>query len=170
MMTKKRNALFGTFVLLVAFLSFNVAFGQVPTPSQPPLKEDFEQKELTSFLNANAKISEIQMEAQGEMVKIIEAEGISVEKFNQIAQSQQQQYSTAQKNDPKDMESFQKAAEKITGMQQTIEGKMIKTVEGEGLDVNTYQQIAQAYQQSPKVKGQLDKMMEEQLQEKKKEN
>ncbi|WP_436834466.1 DUF4168 domain-containing protein [Parapedobacter sp. DT-150] len=164
MMIRKRRwkAMFGAIVLLVAFLSVDVAFGQEPAPNQLPLKEDFEKKELTSFINANTKIGEIQMAAQDTMVKIVEEQGISVEKFNQIAQSQQQPDSTAQKNDPKDVESFQKAAAKITEMQQAIEGQMIKTVEEEGLDVDTYQQIAQAYQRSPKVKEQLDNMIKEQ--------
>lgn len=101
------------------------------------------------------------MEAQSEMMKVIEKEGISVEKFNEIASAQQNPDSTAVKPDPKEVESFQKAAEKITGMQPAIEERMVKAVEAEGLDVETYQQIAQAYQQSPKVKGELDQLIKE---------
>ena len=38
---------------------------------------------------------------------------------------------------------------------------MVEAVEAEGLEVETYMQIAQAYQQSPKVKGELDEKMKQ---------
>jgi len=158
---KKYSMAFGTFALLLTILTNAAVYGQAPVQTQTPqVKEDFKEKELDCFLNANQKISAIQMEAQGEMAKIIEKEGLSVEKFNTMAQAQQTPDSTA-KPDPKDVASFQKAAEQISGMQQGLEGKMTKVVEEEGLNVETYMQIAQAYQQSEKVKEVLDKKMKE---------
>ena len=168
MMSKtKRNysRVWGPFALLFGMAGASVAVAQEPVQQAPvqtqEVKEDFEEEELNCFLNASSKINEIQMEAQGEMMKIVENEGLSVEKFNQIAETQQAPDSSATQPDPKEVESFQKAAEKITGMQQTVEGKMVKAVEDEGLEVETYMQIAQAYQTSPKLKGVLDEMMKE---------
>ncbi|GAA4798080.1 hypothetical protein GCM10023231_28420 [Olivibacter ginsenosidimutans] len=163
------NVVLGISAFLIVVCSNSTAFGQT-TPQTPPatqtaptqaapVKEDFEEKELDRFLNANQKINAIQTEAQGEMVKIIEKEGMTVEKFNTMAQAQQTQDSTASKQDPKDIEAFQKVAQQINGMQQGLEGKMTKAVEEEGLNVETYVQIAQAYQQSPKVKNTLDEKM-----------
>lgn len=159
---RKYNMAFGTFALLLTILT-SVVYGQTPVQTQTPqVKEDFKEKELDCFLNANQKISTIQTEAQGEMVKIIENEGMSVEKFNTIAEAQQKRDSAIiAKQDPKDVAVFQKAAEQINGMQQGLEGKMTKAVEEEGLNVETYLQIAQAYQQSEKVKEILDKKMKE---------
>src|SRR5690606_22950028 len=107
-----------------------VVHGQTPTPTQTPqpVKEDFKDKELDLFLNANQKINGIQVEAQGEMMKIIEKEGLTVEKFNTMAQ--QTPDSVAANEDPKDVESFQKAATQIQGMQEGLEEKMIQVVEG----------------------------------------
>lgn len=157
------TAIYGVVALILTMVSTSAVIAQEQVPVQPrqEIRQDFEKKELDYFLNANLKISEIQMDAQTEMMKVIEKEGISVEKFNEIASAQQNPDSTAAKSDPKEVESFQKAAEKITGMQPAIEERMVKAVEGEGLDVETYQQIAQAYQQSPKVKGELDQLMKE---------
>jgi len=155
--------IYGAVALLLAMVSTSAVIAQEQAPIQPQqeVRQDFEKKELDNFLNANLKINEIQMAAQSEMMKVIDKEGISVEKFNEIADAQQNPDSTAAKLDPKEVESFQKAAEKITGMQPAIEERMVKAVEGEGLDVETYQQIAQAYQQSPKVKGELDELIKE---------
>lgn len=160
---KTYRTMYGAIALILAIVSTSAVIAQQQAPIQPQqeVRQNFEKKELDNFLNANLKINEIQMDAQGEMMKVIEKEGISVEKFNEIASAQQNPDSTAAKPDPKEVESFQKAAEKITGMQPAIEEKMVKAVEGEGLDVETYQQIAQAYQQSPKVKGELDELMKE---------
>lgn len=159
---RRYNTALGAFALLLIVLSSSVVYGQAPVQTQTPqVKEDFNEQELDRFLNANQKITAIQTEAQGEMVKIIEKEGMSVDKFNAIAEAQQKQDSTAAKQDPKDLAVFQKAAEQINGMQQGLEGKMTKAVEEEGLKVETYLQIAQAYQQSEKVRGILDKKMKE---------
>lgn len=154
---------YGAVALILAIVSTSavIAQQQAPIPPQQEVRETFEQKELDNFLNANLKINEIQVAAQGEMMKVIEKEGISVAKFNELANAQQNPDSTAAKPDPKEVELFQKAADKITEMQPAIEERMIKAVEGEGLDVETYQQIAQAYQQSPKVKGELDALMKQ---------
>lgn len=65
---KDRRELTGSRLLLAPFSDLLVA-------DPPPLKEDFEKEELTSFLNANTKISEIQMGAQDTMVKIVEEQG-----------------------------------------------------------------------------------------------
>ncbi|MEH6306329.1 DUF4168 domain-containing protein [Olivibacter sp. CPCC 100613] len=161
--TRRRYSMaFGTLALLLTILTNSVVYGQAPVQSQTPqVKEDFKEEELDQFLNANQKITDIQTEAQGEMVKIIEKEGMSVEKFNTMAEAQQKQDSTVAKQDPKDVAVFQKAAEQINGMQQGLEGKMAKAVEEEGLKVETYLQIAQAYQQSEKVRGILDKKVKE---------
>ncbi|WP_134089840.1 DUF4168 domain-containing protein [Olivibacter sp. XZL3] len=154
---------FGTLALLWTVLANSVVYGQAPAQMQAAqqVKEDFNEEELDRFLNANEKIAAIQIEAQGEMVKIIEKEGMSVEKFNAIAEAQQKADSAAAKQDPKDVAVFEKAAEQIYGMQQGLEGEMNKAVEEEGLKVETYMQIAQAYQQSEKVRGMLDKKMKE---------
>lgn len=163
--TKRNSMVCGAFALVFAVASASTAVAQEPVQQAPlqtqELNEDFQEEELDCFLNASSKINEIQMEAQGEMMKIVEDEGLSVEKFNEIAQAQQAPDSSATQPDPKEVEAFQKAAEKITGMQQTVEGKMVEAVEAEGLEVETYMQIAQAYQQSPKVKGVLDEKMKE---------
>ncbi|WP_353130378.1 DUF4168 domain-containing protein [Parapedobacter pyrenivorans] len=160
---KTYSTIYGAVALILAMVGTSAVIAQEQGPVQPQqeIRQDFQKKELDYFLNANLKINEIQMEAQSEMMKVIEKEGISVEKFNEIASAQQNPDSTAVKPDPKEVESFQKAAEKITGMQPAIEERMVKAVEAEGLDVETYQQIAQAYQQSPKVKGELDQLIKE---------
>jgi len=153
---------FGTFALLLTILTNSVVYGQTPVQTQPPqVKEDFKENELDRFLNANQKVSVIQTEAQDEMVKIIEKEGMSVEKFNTMVEAQQKPDSSTAKQDPNDVALFQKAAEQINDMQQGLEEKMTKVVEEEGLNVETYLQIVQAYQQSEKVRGILDKKMEE---------
>src|SRR5690606_9261097 len=119
------SRVWGPFALIFAMAGASVAVAQEPVQQAPlqtqEVKEDFEEEELNCFLNASSKINEIQMEAQGEMMKIVEDEGLSVEKFNQIAEAQQAPDSSATQPDPGEVESFQKAAEKITGMQQTVE-------------------------------------------------
>ena len=65
-------------------------------PGQPPsieMREDFSDGELKSFVKANEKVTVIQMEAEQKMIKAIEDEGLSVERFNAIGILQDEQKS-----------------------------------------------------------------------------
>lgn len=135
------------------------AMAQAPNAMQEPeLREDFKKDELKSFVNASSKVEALQMGAQESMAKAVVDEGLTVEKFNTIAQAQQGAQELDTEN-AEDQEMFNKASEKIMKIQEEIIGEIQESIKNEGIDVQTYEQIMFAYQKSEKVKGELDEIL-----------
>lgn len=155
---KSIGALILTTFMVLAFstLSFSQQLQQQATPE---LREDFTKTELESFLKANEKVLNIQAESQKKMVKAIKEEGLSVDRFNQIIAAQQD---PQKENDAssKEMASFNNAAEEIMTEKKETETEIVKSIEQEGIDIKTYQEIMYAYQKSPKVKKKISSMID----------
>ena len=149
-----------TIFLLAIFLfsTFsNVSFAQVRS-SQIPVKENFKPEEIQSFIKANQKVIYLEKTSEDEMIKAVKEEGFSVERFNEIAASQQipeKQINIEQE----ELQSFNNVIQKVAGISKITENKMNASIEEEGLDVVTYQQIVLAYQNSPKVKQEVDALL-----------
>lgn len=154
-------------ILLAAVMmgSFG-AMAQAPNVMQEPeLKEDFKKDELKSFVKASSKVEAIQMGAQQSMAQAVKDEGLTVEKFNTMAQAQQGSEGGIATESAEDQEMFNKASEKIMKIQEEIGGEIQEAIEKEGIDIQTFEQIIYAYQNSEKVKGALDEVLLEEQQE-----
>ncbi|MFC6102353.1 DUF4168 domain-containing protein [Olivibacter domesticus] len=158
MMRILKNNITVMIALLFAVSIGSKALAQENTGQQVPLKEDFKKEELQSFIKANQKVVELQKVSEEKMVKVIQEEGLTVERFNQLAASQQNPDKKVQA-EPKEMETFNAAAQKITGIGKEADTQMQQSIKQEGIDVETYQQIILAYQKSPKVKQQLEALL-----------
>lgn len=148
-------------LFLCGAISNRIAAQQVPQQQQQQqqqIKEDFKKEELQSFIKANEKVVAIQQASEQEMIKVIKDEGFTVERFNKLAEAQQNPQKKVEA-DAKEMGSFNTAAQKIVSMSKAVEGQMQESIKNEGLDVQTYQQIILAYQQSPKVKKAVDDLL-----------
>lgn len=130
-------------------------------PSQAPsieMREDFSDGELKSFVKANEKVTVIQMEAEQKMIKAIEDEGLSVERFNAILE-QQRDPTRGSETSAEELQSFNKAAQTILEENEKIEKQMTTSIEEEGIDIETYKQIMLAYQQNPDIQNRVNKMV-----------
>lgn len=148
-------------ILLVAFACLVPdgiwAQDTVPVPSNN-VREDFSDDELKSFVKANEKVMAIQTEAEQKMIKAIEDEGLTLDRFNAILEEQRDpQRGTETSAD--ELKSFNNAAQVILDENARVEQRMVSTIEQEGIDVETYKQIMLAYQQSPAIKTKVNKMV-----------
>ena len=159
---------FASPVLSIALLAFllvspvSAAWAQEPAQQQPSaeMREDFSDNELKSFVKANEKVTVIQMEAEQKMIKAIEGEGLTIERFNQILE-QQRDPSRASETSAEELESFNSAAQVILDENTRIEKEMTSSIEEEGIDIETYKQIMVAYQQNPEVQSRVNKFVED---------
>lgn len=124
------------------------------------IREDFSQKELQSFVKANEKIMLIQQESEQKMLKAIEDEGMTVDRFTEILESQKNPEKESNASE-QELQSFNKVAQFIINESQKTQMQLMTTLEQEGMDVNTYQDILYAYQQSPNVQDKIHKIEQE---------
>lgn len=130
----------------------------MPQQDSLSLRTDFSPTELESFVKANEKVTEVQKETEEKIIQKIEEEGLTVERFNQILESRRNPDSEEEVT-PEELQSFNQAAQMIVTENQSIQGKISDVIEEEGIDLDTYQQIIVAYQQSPEVKQKVDQLM-----------
>ena len=148
-------------ILLVAFACLIPdgiwAQDTVPVPSTN-IREDFSDDELQSFVKANEKVMTIQTEAEQKMIKAIEDEGLTLDRFNAILEEQRDPQRGIETS-PDELKSFNNAAQVILDENAKVEQRMVSTIEEEGIDIETYKQIMLAYQQSAAIQTKVNKMV-----------
>lgn len=157
--------LFGMILFcFVCLLPATKALAQEPeTPPVPPsvqMREDFSDDELKSFVKANEKVMAIQLDGEQKMISAIEGEGLTVNRFHEILE-QQRDPQKGGETSADELKSFNNAAQVILEENAKIEKEMTSTLEEEGIDVETYQQIMLAYQQSPAVQERVNKLVKD---------
>lgn len=134
--------------------------GIPPVPPSVQMRDDFSDDELKSFVKANEKVMAIQLDGEQKMISAIEGEGLTVNRFHEILE-QQRDPQKGGETSPEELKSFNNAAQVILEENSKIEKEMTSTLEEEGIDVETYQQIMLAYQQSPAVQERVNKLVKD---------
>lgn len=146
------------------FFTFG-AFAQVPMQQQQQVQTDFDRQELEKFVNVYIKSTEIQQGNEAEMIQAIEDEDLEINRFNEILTVQQNQQNVEEINaTAEEMDSFNKAAEKIMAVQQETQAEIEELIESE-MGTEKYQEIASAYQQSPEVQERVNGILENKMAE-----
>ena len=152
------------FIGAMLLLSAQGAWAQEPTQPTVEVREDFSDKELKLFIKANEKVTAIQAETEEKMTKVIEDEGLTVERFNEILEMQRDPAKRTE-TPPEELTSFNNAAQVIIKENQKIEQQMAVSIEKEGINLDTYKEIMVAYQQSPKVQSRVNELANAQEQD-----
>ena len=147
--------LFGFICLLPTTQVF--AQEQAPQPSVD-VREDFSDDELKSFVKANEKVMAIQIESEQKMIKAIEDEGLTVNRFNEILEDQRDP-SRGNETSAEELKSFNNAAQLILDENAKVEKQMSASIEEEGIDTSTYKQIMVAYQHSQPIQDRVNKFI-----------
>lgn len=158
-MMKKSLLAAGVALFMCVFSLSTKATAQntVPQQQQQPLKTDYSDSQLKQFLDVNKKLQPLQQAAQQHIVKSIENSGLTVDRFREIAQSQQT--GKAASLSAQDSTAFNKAAGEIMKEKGKTDSQMVSVIQKEGMDLQTFQGIAMAYQQSPEIQQKINKML-----------
>ncbi|MFO8037999.1 MAG: DUF4168 domain-containing protein [Sodalinema sp.] len=133
-----------------------------PGGMQQSPEMDVSESDLERFAVAIQQIQEIEQQAQAQMIEVIESQGLTVERFNEIAQSQQDPSMEGQVDvSGEEAEIFDQAVERISGIRQEAEMEMETAVQQEGLDVEEFNLISQAVQQDPSLQQRVMEMLGE---------
>lgn len=148
-------------LLLIAFICLAPAAvwsqDTVPQPSTE-MREDFSDDDLKSFLNANEEVMALQTEAEQKMIKAIEDEGLTLDRFNEILEEQRDPQRGTETS-PEELQSFNNAAQVILDENARVEKEMTISIEQQGIDIDTYKRIMLAYQQNPTIQSRVNEMV-----------
>ncbi|MFP4100429.1 DUF4168 domain-containing protein [Coleofasciculus sp.] len=159
----------GSVLALVLAASLPIQ-AQAETPAQQPgspsqMQEtpqlEVSQEDLQKFASALEQLQSIEQETQVELVEAIENQGLSVERFQEIALAQQNpEIQPSTEISQAEVESFDQAAGQVTQIQQQAQTRMQEAVEREGLDAQQFSQIGAALQQDPTLQQQFQEMLQ----------
>lgn len=121
------------------------------------------QSSLRRFALAVQSIQVIEQQAQAQMVAAIQSQGLSVERFNQIAASQQDPRQPARANlSGEDAETFNQALAEISEIRETAQQEKEAAVKQEGLNVQEFNAISQAVDQDASLRDQVIELIQKQ--------
>jgi len=145
-------------------LLFFLAFGAMAQelPANPEVKEDFTDEDYETFVKINMEVMPIQQAAEGDMMKAITDKGMDVQRFQQLAQAQQTGSLTEVSQDPEEINAFNLAGQEVLEVQKKVQDQIKQKIEDNNMDIQTFQQIYLAYDQSEVVRGKIDKLLERQ--------
>jgi DNA-binding transcriptional MerR regulator len=134
---------------------------QNPAGPQVNVREDYSDEELESFVNANEKVATIQQQTEQKIIGKIQENGLTVDRFNQILQSQQDPNLKDSVNaTPEELAAFNAVAQQIVSENQKVREQIETSIQEEGLNLATYEEMMVAYQYSPKVQKRVHKLLD----------
>jgi hypothetical protein len=142
-----------TSVLTIAPLptqAYGVSISPLATMAQslPLAATPVPASDITHFAKAYQAIQGIRDQAEGDMAKAVESEGLTVERFNAIAESQPTD-PTATPSTPRSAEEqkFDAAVSEIIVIRQRAEDTMASAIEKTGLSLDRFNQILEQAEQ-----------------------
>ncbi len=153
-----------SFALVAALLMANIAIGQqqtLPPNVQQGAQEDFSDIDIETFVKINKDIMPLQENIQTDMISSIQESGLEVPRFQEMAQAQQGGKLKEVSSDPKELESFSKAGEKIMKLQEELEVAIEQVIVKNEMSTEKFEAIYMAYNSNPEVKQKIDKLFSE---------
>lgn len=145
---------------------------QTPQPQQPggtdseSAEEKYSEGELEKFVEVVQQVMPLQKEKEQEMVEEIKGAGLTVDRFNEIMQTQQgaapgQAKGGEEKEVTEDEKaSFQEASQNVKSIQKEMQTEVKQKIQDAGLTLQKYQEIMMAYQQDPNLQQKVNGMMD----------
>lgn len=152
------------FGLAVTSLTFATAWSQtegkvIQPQSTTQKKKDVSDEELKQFVSIYKKVQEKNKEAQQEMAKAVQDEGITIQRYQEIAQ--------ASKNPNKEVEITKEEKTKMkaikasfTEIQNSFKTKITGVIEDGGMSPSRYQQVFQQIKMSKELQAEFGELME----------
>jgi hypothetical protein len=161
-----------TLILAGLMITGITAFSQTgaqPAPSQTTPQNnqqaatpEISDAKLKKFVDVYKKLAPQQQEAETQMVKAIEEQGLTTDRFNEIAAKQQPNQAAATTGgSAEELTKFNAAAKKITVIQKDVQPKIEKLMSDEGMKPEEFEQIAIAYQTSPVIQQKIQALMKQ---------
>lgn len=129
------------------------------TGNQNQQQMEISDEELQNFVKASQEIQMLNSELQDKMIKLIEDSDMSLDRFQEISQKQQQgQEASLSEEEESIMSSIQ---EKMSEEQQAMRPKMDKILEDHGLDAQRYMAVSRALQSDEELQQRYQQMQSE---------
>lgn len=130
----------------------------MPSPQQNETP-DVSDKELEKFATVYMEVQTESKKMQEQAVETIEEEGMEVERFNEISNSQNNPNQESEA-DEAEMKKLDKINTKIEEIQTEFQNKVAGMIQKEGLTVQRYQEVYTAIQQDQELQQKFSELIQ----------
>jgi len=135
--------------------------GQMQQQQAPDV--EVSDKEAATFADAAMNAQRVQMQAQKQMMGIIQDEGLDIQTYQKIAQSKQMGQGDSTQFNESEMEKFDAATSSIQELQTEIRDSVTKAIEEAGMKMQRFQDISRAAQQDSALQMQIQQQIQEKM-------
>lgn len=135
--------------------------GQMQQQQAPDV--DVSDEEAATFADAAMNAQKVQMQAQKKMMGIIQDEGLDIQTYQKIAQSQQMGQGDSTQFSESQMEKFDAATSSIQELQTEIRDSVTKAIEDAGMEMQRFQDISRAAQQDSALQMQIQQQIQNKM-------
>jgi Domain of unknown function (DUF4168) len=132
-------------------------------PSPAPASEPVSQTEVEKFASTVKQFQTIQQEAQQQAGQILEGEDLSVDRFNEILQTQQNpqapQPSTAVSS--QERQKFDRAVSKLDELRQSTRQRMDQALQSQGFERERFSQILAQVRQDAGLRARVQEQLKQ---------
>lgn len=154
-----------TSILMMFFVFGGLPFAQaqdLPMNQQPAEPIEVSDDELEEFIDVYMGVAELNQQFEMQVQQVLQEEGLEVEKFMEIQQSEQM---GASREDidatPEELEKFDAAMEAVQEMEGEFQEEIEEHVEEEGMDIDRYEEIMMGLQQDQQLMQRAQQMIQE---------
>lgn len=124
-------------------------------------QEDVSAEELQQFANVITQLPAIEEKAQLAILQAVQDEGLSPQEYQEMLVAQQNPDAQAAPETTADQkESFERAFNQVSEIQETAKEEMQQAVEAEGLELTRFSELSAAIQQDPALQQQLQQILQ----------
>lgn len=120
---------------------------------------DVSDTELEQFANAYEKVQEVSQASQNEMIEMVQAKGLDIDRYNKIMNAQQDPSQEVNVSD-EELEKVKVINEELKKIEEKSNKKIEKTISDNSLTVERYQQILASIQQNPDLQMKLQQFLQ----------
>jgi hypothetical protein len=131
-----------------------------------PSSEDISSEEVSAFISASRKLRGQQQHMQLQAMKMIEESAIDLEKYKQIAKSQQNQKSGETAFTEEEMRAYNNISQDISELEKEARKKSELIIQNEGMKIERFRQIVQVVKQDTTLQKRMQTEMQNRMQDK----
>jgi PBP1b-binding outer membrane lipoprotein LpoB len=135
--------------------------GQMQQQQAPDV--DVSDEEAATFADAAMSAQQVQMQAQKQMMGIIQEEGLDIQTYQKIAQSKQGGQGDSTQFSASEMDKFDAANSSIQELQSDIRDSVTKAIEEAGMNMQRFQDISRAAQQDSALQMQIREQIQSKM-------
>ena len=162
MVLLKKGTIAAAFVVASMFAG-QAAFAQdteAPVTQEQLDAVEFSDDELRKFIKANTAAVELQKEGRENVVSTIEEAGLTVDRFNELAQANREKKLDEVAKDDKEKEAFGNVVRAVIKLQPENKAKVEKAITDAGLTLEQYGKIHSAFQKDKVVQTKVQLLLQ----------